>query len=223
MCCCPACAVLAGEPRVTLSPGTEQHQGDGRCNEGSPSATILVKRQDPLCRSVLPSLRFCLPTLLLNSVDFGISPDFLTLMRITWGISLRCPLRAPTLLGIYKCLKSLLVEISDITLVWETEVRLHSAYSSFFLHPPLPPRPSHPSFTPGQSLSKDFGPDCWPRRSCFPREMKHRGGFIHMSARTMKYYKRFRFISSDSLASFTVPIKALNDAIHQQADSIGSD
>lgn len=72
-------------------------------------------------------------------------------------------------------------------------------------------------------LSKDSGVDHWPWRSCFPRKMKHHVGFIHMSGRTMKYYRRFRFISPDRLASFAVPIKALNDAIHQQADSIASD
>lgn len=144
--------------------------------------------------------------------------------------SLRCLLRAPTLLSVYKQLESLLVEISDVIAVKKMEMRLHSRYCSSFLHPTPPSRPSQPpsqtfptSFPRRQSLSKDFGVDHWPWRGCFPGKIKHHVGFIHMSGRTMKYYKRFRFISLDRLASFAVPIKALNDAIHQRVDSIGSD
>lgn len=62
-----------------------------------------------------------------------------------------------------------------------------------------------------------------PQRSRFPRTPQHHVGFPPPSGRAMKYDTRFRFISADRLASFTVPIKALNDAIHQRVDRAGSD
>lgn len=97
--------------------------------------------------------------------------------------------------------------------------------SIHLLHPDLPIlHPDLPAVLPrGQSLSKDFGVGHWPWRSCFPRKMKRHVGSIHMSGRTMKYCRRLRFISSDRLASFAGPIKALNDAIHHGLDSSSSD
>lgn len=54
----------------------------------------------------------------------------------------------------------------------------------------------------------------------FGWSIKYDFGSPLLSSRGIKYYKKFRFIKPGRLTSFTTTIKAMNDAIHQGADTM---